>query len=51
MTVSTLVRAASQAVAQGRPIQASRLLVGAANRTPEGRQRFAILERAYELAQ
>lgn len=50
MAVSTLIRAAGVAARQGRCLQASRLLTGAANRADNELQRFRLAERAYELA-
>jgi hypothetical protein len=50
MKIATLVRAAIAAEAQGRLAQATRLLTGAAERTDNDRQRFALTERSYELA-
>ena len=50
MKLSTIVRAAQAARAQERPLLASRLLAGAANRTSDQRQAFALAEASYELA-
>lgn len=50
MKSATLVRAALAAEAQGRVAQAVRFLTEAATRTDNDRQRFALTERAYDLA-
>lgn len=50
MRLGTLVRAATAAEAQGRVAQAIRFLTEAATRTDNDRQRFALTERAYDLA-
>jgi len=49
MQAPTLIRAALAAEAQGRLAQAARFLSGAATRTDNDRQKFALTERAYEL--